>query len=437
MSPKNNSQFNGFEFIKASGGIEEYTLKKNNLTVLVLEDHSAPVATFMVTYHVGSRNEAIGYTGSTHLLEHLMFKGSRNYNKEKGTAIWTELQNIGAQINATTWNDRTNYFEVVPSEHLERAIAIEADRMRFAFLKDEDRQPEMTVVRNEFERGENSPFDVLDKNIWAAAYQAHPYHHSTIGWRSDIENISTERLQEFYHTYYWPNNATATLIGDFNKKEALALIKKYFGEHGASENSIPGMYTEEPEQEGPRRTVVSRVGQTGVVGVGHKSPEGLHIDTYAFQLLGKILSEGKTSRFYKSIIDKGLATSLFMYDFPFKDNGMFITYAFLTPDTDHQKVEDIILLEYKKITEKGISEEELNRAKAQTRASVAFSRDGSYSVASALNEAIAIGDWMFYTTYLDCIKKVTTKDLMCVAKKYLVEDKRTTGWFVPKKQEKL
>ncbi|MBT6638696.1 MAG: insulinase family protein, partial [Candidatus Marinimicrobia bacterium] len=256
MSPKNNSQFNGFEFIKASGGIEEYTLKKNNLTVLVLEDHSAPVATFMVTYHVGSRNEAIGYTGSTHLLEHLMFKGSRNYNKEKGTAIWTELQNIGAQINATTWNDRTNYFEVVPSEHLERAIAIEADRMRFAFLKDEDRQPEMTVVRNEFERGENSPFDVLDKNIWAAAYQAHPYHHSTIGWRSDIENISTERLQEFYHTYYWPNNATATLIGDFNKKEALALIKKYFGEHGASENSIPGMYTEEPEQEGPRRTVV-------------------------------------------------------------------------------------------------------------------------------------------------------------------------------------
>ena len=437
MSQKNNSQFNGFKFIKSSVGIEEYILKKNNLTVLVLEDHSAPVATFMVTYHVGSRNEAIGYTGSTHLLEHLMFKGSRNFNKEKGTAIWTELQNVGAQINATTWNDRTNYFEVVPSEHLERAIAIEADRMRFAFLKDEDRQPEMTVVRNEFERGENSPFDVLDKNLWATAYQAHPYHHSTIGWRSDIENISTERLQDFYHTYYWPNNATVTVIGDFNKKEALALIKRYFGEHDASKKSIPGMYTEEPEQEGPRRTLVSRAGQTGVVGVGHKSPEGLHKDTYAFQLLGKILTEGKTSRFYKSIIDSGLATSLFMYDFPFKDNGMFITYAFLTPDTDHQKVEDIILNEYKNIIENGISEEELNRAKAQTRASVAFSRDGSYSVASALNEAIAIGDWTFYTTYMDCIKKVTTKDLLLAAKRYLVEDKSTTGWFVPKNQEKV
>ena len=432
MSPKNNQTFPGFKFVKSSGGIEEYTLQKNDLTVLVLEDHSAPVATFMVTYHVGSRNEAIGYTGSTHLLEHLMFKGSRNFNKEKGTAIWTELQNIGAQINATTWNDRTNYFEVVPSEHLERAIAIEADRMRFAFLRDEDRQPEMTVVRNEYERGENSPFDVLDKNIWATAYLAHPYHHSTIGWRSDIENISTERLQEFYHTYYWPNNATATIIGDFKKAEALALIKNYFGEHNASKNNIPEMYTEEPEQEGPRRTVVTRAGQAGVVGVGHKTQAGLHEDTYAFQLLGKILSEGKTSRFYKTIVDRGLATSLLMYDFPLKDNGMFITYIFLTPDTDHQTVEDIVLEEYKKIINGGVTKEEIARAKAQTRASVAFSRDGSYAVASALNEAIAIGDWTFYTTFMDHIEKVSTKDIQRVAKKYLVEEKSTTGWFVPK-----
>ena len=432
MSPKNNQIFPGFKFVKSSGGIEEYTLQKNDLTVLVLEDHSAPVATFMVTYHVGSRNEAIGYTGSTHLLEHLMFKGSRNFNKEKGTAIWTELQNIGAQINATTWNDRTNYFEVVPSEHLERAIAIEADRMRFAFLRDEDRQPEMTVVRNEYERGENSPFDVLDKNIWATAYLAHPYHHSTIGWRSDIENISTKRLQEFYHTYYWPNNATATIIGDFNKAEALALVRNYFGEHNASKNNIPEMYTEEPEQEGPRRTVVKRAGQTGVVGVGHKTQEGLHEDTYAFQLLGKILSEGKTSRFYKTIVDRGLATSLLMYDFPFKDNGMFITYIFLTPDTDHQTVEDIVLEEYKKIINGGVTKEEIARAKAQTRASVAFSRDGSYAVASALNEAIAIGDWTFYTTFMDHIEKVSTKDIQRVAKKYLVEEKSTTGWFIPK-----
>jgi len=431
MSPKNKKKEPGFKFIKASGGIEEYRLSSNGLRVLTLEEHSAPVTTFMVTYHVGSRNEAIGHTGATHLLEHLMFKGSKKYNKENDTAIWTELQNIGAQINATTWNDRTNYFEVVPSEHLERAIAIEADRMRNAFLKDEDRQPEMTVVRNEFERGENSPFDVLDKNIWATAYQAHPYHHSTIGWRSDIENVSTKRLQEFYNTYYWPNNATATVIGDFEKKQTLALIKKYFGEHGRSQHTIPKMYTEEPTQEGPRRIMIKRAGQTGIVGIGHKTPEGLNQDTYALQALGKILTEGKSSRLYKRIVDPGLATSLFMYDFPFKDCGMFISYVFLTPETDHNSVEEIVLEEYRQIIKEGIKQKELDRAKAQIKANVAFSRDGSYAVASALNEALAIGNWTFYSTFMDHIIKVSKKDIQRVAEKYLIEDQNTTGWFIP------
>lgn len=431
MSPKNKKKEPGFKFIKASGGIEEYRLTSNKLRVLTLEEHSAPVTTFMVTYHVGSRNEAIGHTGATHLLEHLMFKGSKKYNKENNTAIWTELQNIGAQINATTWNDRTNYFEVVPSEHLERAIAIEADRMRNAFLKDEDRQPEMTVVRNEFERGENSPFDVLDKNIWATAYQAHPYHHSTIGWRSDIENVSTKRLQEFYNVYYWPNNATVTVIGDFEKKRTLALIKKYFGAHGRSQHAIPEMYTEEPAQEGPRRIMVKRAGQTGIVGVGHKTPEGLNQDIYALQVLGKILTEGKISRLYKRIVDPGLATSLFMYDFPFKDCGMFISYVFLTPETDHNAVEEIILGEYRQIIKEGIKQKELDRAKAQIKANIAFSRDGSYAVASALNEAIAIGDWTFYSTFMDHIIKVSRKDIQRVAEKYLIEDQSTTGWFIP------
>ena len=423
---------NQFEQIKSSGDIDEYRLKSNDLRVLMLQDTSTPVATFMVTYHVGSRNEAIGYTGSTHLLEHLMFKGSRNFNKEKGTAIWDELQSIGAQINATTWNDRTNYFEVVPSEHIEKAISIEADRMRFSFLRDEDRQPEMTVVRNEYERGENSPFDVLDKNIWATAYQAHPYHHSTIGWKSDIENVSTERLKEFYDVYYWPNNATVTIIGDFEKDNTLSLIDKYFGEHKKSSHEIPEVYTEEPKQEGPRRLVVKRSGQSGITAIAHKTPPGLDNDMYAIQVLGKILCDGKSSRLYKKIVDKGLATSLFMYDFPFKDNGLFITYAFLTPGTDNQKVEDIILKEYSDIIKNGVDESEIMRAVAQIRATVAFSRDGSYAVASALNEAIAIGDWQFYTTFLEKIKLVTINDITRVAEKYLVEDQSTVGWFIPK-----
>ncbi|MFH1851279.1 MAG: pitrilysin family protein [Candidatus Neomarinimicrobiota bacterium] len=429
---KNTVTDSAFEYIKSSGGIDEYRLQANDLTVLLLEDHAAPVVTFMVTYHVGSRNEAIGYTGSTHILEHMMFKGSEEYNREKGTRITEVLQNLGARVNATTWMDRTNYYELLPSEHLEEGIKVEADRMRTAFIRDEDRQSEMTVVRNEFERGENDPFNVLDKNIWATAFQAHPYHHSTIGWRSDIENVPTARLKEFYDTYYWPNNATVTVIGDFTAAEVLAQVDKYFGRHSRSPKPIPAMYTTEPIQEGPRRLEIRRTGQTGIVGIAHKIPDGRNADIYAVQILSNILGGGKSSRLYRKLIDSGLATNLFLWDFAFHDNGLLITYVFLTPGTDHEAVEKIILAEYADIKTNGVSEAELKRARAQLRSDIAFSRDGSFSIASSINEAIAAGDWTLYTTQLERYNAVRSKDVQAVAQKYLVEDRSTTGWFVPK-----
>ncbi|MFC1550601.1 insulinase family protein [Candidatus Neomarinimicrobiota bacterium] len=421
-----------FEYVKSSGGIDEYNCTLNNLSVLLMEDHSAPVVTFMVTYHVGSRNEAIGNTGSTHLLEHMMFKGTTNFNKEKGNDVVPMLQNVGAQINATTWMDRTNYYELLPSEYLGRAVEIEADRMKYLLLMDEDRQPEMTVVRNEFEQGENDPYESLDKNIWATAYQAHPYHHSTIGWRSDIEGVSTERLREFYETFYWPNNATVTIIGDFNKDEALKLVLDNFGKFPSSPEPIPDMYTTEPKQEGPRRVVVKRTGQNGIVGIAHKTPEGIHKDTYPIQILSRVLAGGKSSRLYKKIVDKGLATSISIFDNPFHDNGLFITYAFLTPDTKLEKIENIILDEYEDIKTNGVTDDEVMRAKGQIRAEQAFSRDGSFSIASNLNEAIAIGDWTFYTDFLTNIDAVTPEGVKRIADNYLNEDQSTTGYFVPK-----
>lgn len=420
-----------FEFIKSSGGIDEYRCTLNDLSILLMEDHSAPVVTFMVTYHVGSRNEAIGHTGSTHLLEHMMFKGSKNYNKEKGDSIWTVLQDIGAQINATTGMDRTNYFVLLPSEHLGNAIAIEADRMRNLLIKDEERQTEMTVVRNEFEGRENDPFEGLSKNIWATAYQAHPYHHSTIGWRSDIEGVSTERLREFYDTFYWPNNATVTIIGDFNKGDALQMVLDNYGTITKSPHEIPEMYTTEPEQEGARRFVIKRSGQMGIIGIAHKTPEGLHKDNYAIQILSRILGGGKSGRLYKKIVDKGLATSVSIWDYPFRDNGLFIAYAFLTPDTKHEDVEKIILNEYELLKNKGVTNKEIARAKGQIRAEQAYSRDGSYSIASNLNEAIATGDWTYYTNYLENINKVTKADIERIVKTYLIENKSTTGYFIP------
>lgn len=421
----------GFAFVRASGGIWEYRLKSNDLQVLLLEDRSAPVVCFMITYRVGSRNEAPGYTGATHLLEHLMFKGTPTFNKQRGTAIPAVLQNAGAIMNATTWNDRTNYFAVLPSDRLELAVHLEADRMRNALLLEEDLRSEMTVVRNEFERGENSPFQALSKAVWATAYWAHPYHHPTIGWRSDIENVPIERLRWFYETYYWPNNATVTVIGDFRAEEALALIRRYFEPIPKAPHPFPDVYTAEPPQQGPRRVTVKRAGQLGAVLIGHKSPAGLERDTDALEVLATILSEGKSSRLYKALVDQNLASSVSCNVSRFRDPGLFTTFVSLAPGADHGKVEAVVLAEYARLAQEGVSAEELERAKNQLRTQYLFSRDGPLAIASQLNEAIAMGDWTFYTAYLERIQAVTADDVRRVAARYLVEDQMTVGYYVP------
>ncbi len=423
----------GYKKIKELGGIEEFLLESNGLNVLLMEDHSAPVLTFMITYKVGSRNEVTGTTGATHLLEHLMFKGTPTFNKRKGTQIAATLQNIGAIINATTWLDRTNYYENIPNDQLELAVHLESDRMRNSLLRAEDKEAEMTVVRNEFAQGENNPVGVLDKELWAAAYLAHPYHHSTIGWKSDIENVPIEKLKEFYDTFYWPNNATVTVIGDFEKSNALELIKKYFGAISSSPYEIPKVYTEEPEQLGPRRVVVKKVGQLGVVGIGFKSPPGLHEDTYSMLVLNSILTNGKTSRLYKKLIDANKAVSVFTWYAPFKDAGLFPIYARLTEGVTHEEVEKIILDEIENIKSKGVSKEEVDRAISKIIAQTTFGRDGSFAIASQINEAIAKGDWTYYVNYLDNIKSVTAESVQTVVQNYFVEDKSVTGYFIPKK----
>ncbi len=422
----------GFKEVKKEGGITEYQLEKNGLTVLLLEDHSAPVLTFMVTYRVGSRNEVTGTTGATHILEHLMFKGTEKFNKQNGGHIDSQLGNIGARLNATTWMDRTNYYESIPSDYLELAINIESDRMRNLRLRKEDKESEMTVVRNEFERGENSPFSALNTEVWATAFQAHPYHHNTIGWRSDIENVPMEKLRAFYDTFYWPNNATVTVIGDFTTETALKLIDKYYGAIPTSPNPIPQLYTVEPEQQGERRTVVSRAGQLGVVGVAHKVPEGSNVDTYPLVLLDYILANGKTSRFYKALVDQGKAVNVFDFYVPLHDPSIFTPYVFLAPGATHEEVEEIILSEIEKIKTDGVTEDELQRAISQITAETAYGRDGSFSIASQINEAIAMGDWTFYVNYLDNLKKVKASDIQDVVKKYFVKEHRTVGYFVPK-----
>jgi len=421
----------GFTFNRTVGAISEYTLAANGLTVLLMPDHTAPVVTFMVTYRVGSRNEVTGTTGATHLLEHLMFKGSPEFNDAKGNSVKQFLESIGGNYNATTWLDRTNYYAQIASERLEGYMRIEADRMRNLWLRESDRQPEMTVVRNEFEIGENDPQQALDKEIFAAAFQAHPYHHATIGWRSDIEKVPIEKLQAFYNTFYWPDNATVSIIGDFDAATGLGLVKKYYGAYPKAPNPIPEMYTEEPPQSGPRRVIVRRAGELGVVGISYKSPAARHPDIAALDVLGTILGSGKTSRFYRALTDKNLTTNVSADVGFFHDPSLFQLYAFLAPNVEHDKVEKALVDEVERVRKDGVTAGEVTTAINKIVANTAFGRDGSFAVASRLNEYIAAGDWTLYYTIEEATKKVTAADVKRVANLYLDSNQSTTGWFIP------
>lgn len=420
----------GISFVRALGGIEEYQLKSNGLRILLAPDQSAPVAGVMVTYHVGSVNEATGYTGATHLLEHLMFKGAEKFNPGNGGAVDVVLESKGAIMNATTWLDRTNYYEIVPKDLLPLALEIEADRMRTATFNEEDRAGEMPVVRNEFERGENMPSEGLDKAVWAAAFQAHPYHHSTIGWRSDIEKVSIERLRQFYNDFYWPDNATLTIAGNFESEHVLRLAKKFFGVYSRKEGGYPQMYTEEPPQEGQRRVIVKRAGNP-MINVSHKIPAALHADIPALIVLSTILHDDKSSRLYRTFIDSALATDLAVHSNYFRDASLFQTIITLTPSTTHQKAEELLVKEYEKIITKGVTAKELAAAKRSIRVAFSHRTDGPFAFLSAINEDLAIGDWSRYVTLPQDIQKVTAKDVQRVAKTYLITDQSTIGWFIP------
>ncbi len=421
-----------FELLREKAGFREFRLKANGLRVLLLANRVAPVATFAVVYHVGSRNEAVGYTGSTHLLEHLMFKGTPEFDRARGTAVAAVLEALGARFNATTWFDRTNYYETIPSDQLETALSIESSRMRRALLRDEDRVPEMTVVRNEFERGENSPFQVLYKLTFATAFREHPYHHPTIGWRSDIEGVATERLREFYDTFYHPNNATAMLIGDFEEADALASIERHFGAIPASPRPIPEVYTVEPPQEGERRFTVRRAGEVAWVGLSWRTVEARHADTPALAVLESILGAGITARLHQALVEKSLALSVSAVAWQLRDPALFSVFAPVRPGVAPAEVEAVIRQEIARIAADSVTEAECEKARTQLEAQVVFDRDSTDQIAASLSEAIAVADWEWYADYPAAIRRVTPADVQRVVLAYLHDDALTVGLYIPK-----
>jgi zinc protease len=320
---------------------------------------------------------------------------------------------------------------MLPTQHLETAVEIEADRMRGALLDPEDVEAERSVILNEYDRAQNDPVSRLFDEVWAAAFVAHPYHHPTIGWRSDIETITPDGLRHYYDTFYYPNNATVSVIGNVEPDEALDLVQQKFGSIDAAPHDIPQVTTQEPDQSGQRRVRVEQDGQLGALLTAYKSPAATHADSEALDILARILASGKGSRLYRRCTDQGLTSDVFGLNFRLRDPSLFSVFAYLAPERTHEEVEAAIREVIAEIQENGVTEEEVERARQQLTAQTAFDRDGPMKIASQLNEAIAAGDWTLYTRYLDRLRDVTPDDVRRVARTYLVDAHNTVGWYVP------
>lgn len=420
----------GFLEVDRVPGLEELEFEANGLRVVLVENRFVPVVAVCVVYHVGSRNEGAGQTGATHLLEHLLFKGSTNFNPDNGRPIARVMERVGAAFNATTWLDRTNYFETLPAEQIELALEVEADRMRGALLRPEDLATELTVVRNELERGENDPFETLLKESFATAYREHPYRHPTIGWRHDVEHATIATLRTFYDTFYYPDNASLIVVGAFDRKNLLAGIARYFGPLPASPRPIPSVVTQESAQLGERRFVIRRRGEVGWVALSWHAPAAAHPDTPALAVLADALGGGVTSRLYQRLVETNLCLDVQAVAWQLRDPGLFQLFATLSPGVEHAAVEAIMREEVQGAA-RGVTAAELTRAKTQVEAHTAYHRDSPGQVAAALTEAMAAVDWRFYTEYLRQIRTVSRDDVARAAAASLHDDNLSVGLFVP------
>lgn len=419
-----------FRVVAREHGVEELELVANGLRVLLLPDAGVPVVAVCVVYHVGSRNEAVGHTGATHLLEHLMFKGSRRFNSEAGTGVARVLERVGASFNATTWFDRTTYYETLPPEHLGLALELEADRMRGALLREEDLASELTVVHNELERGENDPFELLLRDSFAIAFREHPYHHPTIGWRSDVEAATIERLRGFYDTFYHPDNATLVLVGAFARDAALRLVQASFAPLPRAPRPFPPVVTREPRQEGERRFVLRRAGEVGWVACSWRAPEATHPDIHPLAVAADVLAGGVTSRLYQRLVEPGTCLDVQAVAWQLRDPGLFQVFASLNPPAAHAEVEAVVRAAVRELQSEPPRPEELERARIQVEAQTAFHRDAPAQVASALGEAVSAGDWRTYFDYLERVRAVGCEDVQRVAAAYFEDDALTVGYFV-------
>jgi zinc protease len=415
-------------------GISEYRLD-NGVRILLFPDASTSKVTVNCTVFVGSRHEGYGETGMAHLLEHMVFKGSRLY--PKATDIPRLLKDRGAEYNGSTSDDRTNYYETLNAtdENLEFAIRLEADRLVNSFIRREDLASEMTVVRSEFEMGENSPRTILLQRMMAVAFEWHNYGKSTIGNRSDIERVPIERLQAFYRKHYQPDNVMVIVAGNFKEEKALALIAKYYGAIKKPERRLDETYTEEPPQDGERSVVLRRVGAIGYVGAVYHIPAAAHEDSAALDVLSQVLTSQPSGRLYKALVEKGKKATAVRSDAGGQhDPGAFVVLASVDDKTTVEAARDALLQAIDEARESTITEEETTRARLQLKKQWELAMTKSNQIGVVLSEWAAAGDWRLMFLHRDRVAGVKPADVSRVARAYLTATNRTVGLYIPTKK---
>jgi zinc protease len=416
------------EKLSSVEGITEYRLKNNGLKVLLFPDASKPTITVNITYLVGSRLEGYGETGMAHLLEHMVFKGSAKHaNPSK------ELKDHGCQFNGSTWFDRTNYFETFAAtdENLEWALDLESDRMITSHIAKKDLDTEFSVVRNEFESGENDPSGVLMERVLSSAFLWHNYGKSTIGNRSDIENVPIENLQAFYHKFYQPDNAVLIVTGKFEDAKTLKFIDKYFTPIAKPSRVLPQSWTTEPTQDGERNVLLRRTGDVQVVSCGYHVPASSHPDYAAVQLLVDIMTNNPSGRLHQALVTANKASGQWGYTFLTKEPGFAYFNVDVRKEQSLDAAKQILLKTFDNLSQNPLTEAELKRSKTTLLKQKEEMFRNSQRTGTVISEFIGMGDWRLFFLLRDALEKTTLDDLNRVANAYFKPSNRTIGTFIP------
>ncbi|MCL4544165.1 MAG: insulinase family protein [Chloroflexi bacterium] len=415
----------------------------NGATVVLREDSAAPLVAFYVFYRVGSRNESTGRTGLSHWVEHLLFDGTKRYPKG---ALHRLVVANGGYRNGFTWNDGTAFFEVLPSDRIDLALDLEADRMANALFDPEEVERERTVIISERQGGENYPGNALYEEVLATAYKVHPYGQPIIGWKTDLERITRADLWNHYRRFYHPNNAIIVAVGDFSAASLLERIDKFFGSLEAGEQAAD-VGSVEPPQEGERRVTVQRPGGTPMLLLAYHIPAASHPDLPPLAVLDAVLSGGKglghaavslgrSSRLRRVLVDTGMASSVYTSVGLQADPGLFFAGVTVKPGMDAQAVEARLIAEIERLAAEPVSEQELSSAREQCIAQLVFSTEGVSRQASSLGRSLITGMASDIDELTRLFDRVSSEDVQHVAQHYLRQYNRTSGTYLPAESSK-